>query len=508
MGETLDRSLTFGGARLDRRRRIVTDVAGRETVLRAKSYDVLAVLLERADEAVTKDELFSKVWNGVAVTEDVLVQCVTDIRKAIGEKGHEAIKTVTKVGYRLVPDAATAVNVLKLTVPTRSVHPRGIAVLPFANHSTDPDQDFLADGLAEDVITDLSRSADLFVIAHNSSFSFKSKEQDHSYIASELGVRYLVEGSLRKSGERLRITARLIDAQSNGAQVWAERYESAYKDVFDIQDEISQQVTKAIVGRLTDSSVPRQRPASMEVFELSMRGRDNWIKSRSKTEEEIHSLTRAVELDLGYAPTQSQLARTYLFRWGIWMHPGNSSLDLALKFASRGVALDHNDHRVRLVHAMVLLHHKEWRRAEAEFTAALAINPNGADIFATKAFMLAFAGQGLLGLECMKQAMKLNPRAPTWYYWYTAICHNSIGDFDAAIATLRQHGLTAGAFRRTLIYALSQAGQVDEARREAAIHTAENPGFRAAAWIERLTYQDLALKDRHVRSLVDAGMPA
>jgi TolB-like protein len=500
-------AITFGGARLDSKRRVVTDAGGRETVLRAKSYDVLAMLLERPDEAVTKDELFSKVWNSVAVTEDVLVQCVTDIRKAIGEKGHEALKTVTKVGYRLVPDVAPTAGLIQMSAPTKATHPRGIAVLPFANLSTDPDQDFLADGLAEDVITDLSRSANLFVIARNSSFSFKGKEQDHSYIASELGVRYLVEGSLRKSGERLRITARLIDTQSNGAQVWAERFESAYKDVFDIQDEISQQVTKAVVGQLIDSSVPRQRPVSMEVFELSMRGRDNWIKSRSNTEEEIISLTRAVELDPGYAPTHSQLARTHLFRWGIWMHPGNSSLELALKFAGRGVALDHNDPRVRLVHAMVLLHHKEWRRAEAEFAAALTINPNGADIFATKAFMLAFAGQGLLGLECMKQAMILDPRPSAWYFWYTAICHNSIGDYDEAITILRQHGLTTGAFRRTLIYALSQTGQLEEARKEAAIHSAENPEFRAAAWIERLTYQDFKLKERHFRSLVDAGLP-
>jgi TolB-like protein len=380
-------------------------------------------------------------------------------------------------------------------------------VLPFANHSTDPDQDFLADGLAEDVITDLSRSADLFVIARNSSFSFKGKEQDHSYIAAELGVRYLVEGSLRKSGERLRITARLIDTQSNGELVWAERYESAYKDVFDIQDEISQQVTLAIVGQLSSPSIPRQRPASMEVFELSLQGRDEWNKSRPEIEAEMLRLTRAVELDPGYARTRAQLGSVHLWQWAIWMQPGDSHLDLALKNTVLGVALDHTDAFIRTSHAMVLLHKKQWLEADNEFAAALSIDPNGANTLAAKAFRLSFAGQGIAGLECLKQAMKLNPRPPEWYYRFIAICYNSVGYYDETIDLLRQRGMVRGLTRRTLVYALSQSGRLDEAKTEASIYLAEDPDFRTVAWIERLAYQDMELRDRHLRSLVDAGLP-
>jgi TolB-like protein len=500
-------TLTFGGARLDGKRRVVTDAGGRETVLRVKSFDVLEMLLDRPDEVVTKDQLFERIWNGVAVSEDTLVQCITEIRKAIGEKGHEALKTVTKVGYRLVPDALPAAAIPLVSAPIKTIHPRGIAVLPFANLSTDPDQDFLADGLAEDVITDLSRSAELFVIAKNSSFSFKGKEQDPAFVASELGVRYLVGGSLRKSGDRLRITAHLIDTQSNGTQVWAERYESAYKDVFDIQDEISQQVTKAVVGRLTTPLVPRQRPASMEVFELSLQGRGGWFRSKSEMIETIAKWIRARELDPGYARIHAQLGWVHLWQWVIWVVPGNEHLDLALQYTGRGVALDHNDSLVRLVHATALLHCQRWEEAESEFATALALDPNGADVFAIKAYMLAFAGQGLAGLECMKQALSLNPRPPEWYYWYAAICQNSLGRFDEAIATLRERGFAGGAARRTLIYSLAQSGEVEEAGKEVAIYLTEDPTFRTRPWLERIPYRDPERRERHIRALVEAGLP-
>jgi adenylate cyclase len=194
-------TLSFGGARLDQARRVVADATGRETVLRAKSYDVLVLLLNRPDTVVTKDELFEKVWNGAAVSEDTLVQCITEIRKAIGQSGHEALKTITKVGYRLVFDVVSPATTQQTTAHVRPIHPRGVAVLPFANLSVDQEQDFLADGLAEDIITALSGSADLFVIARHSSFSFRGKIDDLGSVASELGVRYIVEGRLSGVGK-------------------------------------------------------------------------------------------------------------------------------------------------------------------------------------------------------------------------------------------------------------------------------------------------------------------
>jgi tetratricopeptide (TPR) repeat protein len=299
----------------------------------------------------------------------------------------------------------------------------------------------------------------------------------------------------------------LIDTQSNGAQVWAERYESVYKDVFDIQDEIAQQVTRAILGRLTIPLVPRQRPLSMEVFELSLRSRDNWIRSKSKTEEEIAKLSRAVSLDPAYARIHSQLALTHMWQWLLWETPGKENLDLAKKFAGRGVALGHSDPYARFVNAMVLLHRKQWLDADSEFDASLAIDPNGADVFASKAYMLAFSGNGVAGLECLKQALALNPRPPEWYNWHIAICCNALGRYDESIATIMQAGTLRGPIRRSLVYALSGSGQLSEAQKEAAIYLTEDPGFRAAAWIERLPYQDLNLRDRHLKALVNAGLP-
>ncbi len=506
MNATTD-SLRFGGARLEQARRTVADATGRETVLRAKSYDVLLLLLSRPDAIVTKDELFEKVWNGAAVTEDVLVQCITDIRKAIGERGHDALKTVTKVGYRLVSDVVSPAILRQPTVYARPIHPRGVAVLPFANLSVDQDQDFLADGLAEDVITALSGSPDLFVIARHSSFSFRGKIDDLGSVASELGVRYIVEGSVRKSGERLRVTVRLVDAQSSGSQVWAKRFESAYNDIFDIQDEISREVAQAVAGKLVNPSTTRRRPTSMEAYELSLRSHDLWVRSKADCHEAIVMLARAIELDPTYAHAHSQLGTAQLLAWSFWMERGDSHLDFAVTYTGRGVSLDPNDSVAHAAYGMALQHAKRWEDSDRAFATAIAMNPNGAHAFAMKAFTLALSGAGAAGLDLLEHALKLNPRPPSWYHWNMAVCQLCMGRFEDCIATLQQQGLARSGARRTLIVALAQNGQMEEARKEAGFYKAYDPEFRASLWISRLPYQDMQMQTLHLRSLVLAGIP-
>jgi TolB-like protein len=511
--DTNNRSLNaseirFGGAYLDNRRRALVDEAGRKSELRSKTYDVLALLMERVDSVVSKDDLFEIVWNGAAVSEDTLVQCITEIRKAIGAKGREALKTVTKVGYRLIPDAREVQASLTIVAVAKPIHQRGIAVLPFANQSEDKSQDFLALGLTEDVITDLSGFPDLFVIARNSSSSFKDKNLDILEIARDLGVRYLVEGSVRKSGERLRITVKLIDAMIDGSQLWAERYDRNYKDVFDIQDDIARQVVIAIVGKLTSVQLhSRQRPLNMEVYELSLRARELWTKSKADCDEAILLLTRAITLDPTYARTHCQLATAHTFNWIQWMQKGDSHMVQAMNNASLAVKLDPHDPVNRATYGFVLLNAKRWDEAFIEIDAALAMNSNGAHAYALKAYLFAAVGDGKSGLDFMDHALKLNPHPPNWYYFQIGFCQLVSGQYSECVLTMSRPEFKRGAFRRTLVAALELDGKHEQACKEAQFYMAYDPEFRAASWVQRLPYRDKELQLLHQSALVRAGIP-
>ena len=485
-------AITFGGARLDRRRRIVLDAAGRETVLRAKSFDVLEMLLDRPDEAVTKDELFNRVWNGVVVSEDTLVQCIAEIRKAIGEKGHEALKTVTKVGYRLVPDASMPLVTPSPPPTVRSIHPRSIAVLPFTNLGGDHEQDFLVDGLVEDVITDLSGSSDLFVIARHSSFSFRGKSDNLGVIASDLGVRYLVEGSVRKSGERLRITARLVDAQANSSQIWAERFERAYADVFEIQDEITKCVVEAILGHVAFAkSSERLRPRNLGAYELCVRGRNLWTQSKSANQDAIVLFKQALELDENYAEAHWRLALSYLFSWLQYQEPVDEYRQLSLMSIANAKKLDQNDPGAKWAHGFILEYENRWEEARDEFQTSIALNPNDPDARSIYSDFLFLDGNANAALETSAVAMRMNPHPVGWHIWLHGQALIASGKYEQAIESLTMEVTYRTPSRRILAVVLALVGRHEEAKLEVNAYLATDPTWRFGAWMATRPFQKL-----------------
>ncbi|TIX38768.1 MAG: adenylate cyclase, partial [Mesorhizobium sp.] len=204
---------------------------GDAIALRPQAFAVLRHLVQNANRLVSKAELLEAVWGGAAVTDDSLVQCIHEIRRAVGDERHAVLATVSRRGYRLS---------LERGDETARGGP-SIAVLPFATMSGDEPHDYFADGLVEDIITNLSKIPGLFVIARNSSFSFRGEKADPRTIAAELRVNYLLQGSLRQSGGRLRINAQLVDGAS-ATHVWADRFEGAATDVFDLQDRLTEQI--------------------------------------------------------------------------------------------------------------------------------------------------------------------------------------------------------------------------------------------------------------------------
>jgi TolB-like protein len=271
------------GIEIDWDRGLITDVAGGQTALRAQSLAVLKQLHSRAGSLVSKDELINAVWPNVVVTDDSLVQCIAELRRALKDDTHAIIRTMPKRGYIFesgpgpvapAPKQVAALGGLDATVPTieRAQYDKSIAVLPFANLSTDADQDYFADGLTEDVITDLSNVPGLFVIARNSSFAYKGKALNIKQIASDLGARYVLEGSIRKSAQRLRITVQLSDAES-GLHVWAERFDRELADMFSLQDELTTKIVTSFVGKIHAPLPERRVHRNLYAYDLLLRGR-------------------------------------------------------------------------------------------------------------------------------------------------------------------------------------------------------------------------------------------
>src|SRR6267378_4049647 len=245
-----------------------------ELELRPKSFEVLRFLVQNADRLVSKDELMEALWPGVFVTEDSLSRCISDVRIALGDAQQRIIKTVPRRGYLFgVPVSSREEASLPASAP-QLLDGASVAVLPFANLSGDMSQEYLSDGITEDIIDGLSYFSDLSVIARHSSFRYKGQAVDVREVGEQLGVRYIVEGSARRFGERIRITAQLVDAQS-GVRRWAERFDRALGDVFAVQDEITQSIVRIVVAHLGNAEgerVSRKAPSSWTAYDLLMQG--------------------------------------------------------------------------------------------------------------------------------------------------------------------------------------------------------------------------------------------
>ena len=249
----------FEGFVLDLVRGALLDAKGVEVPLRAKSFDLLCLFVTNAGRLLDRDAINQAIWSDVVVTDDAITQCVRDIRRAIGDVHQRILKTVPRRGY-IFAATVTRGGQQPLAVPTAEPLPLpdkpSIAVLPFANLSGDPEQEYFSDGLAVDIITALSRSRSLFVIARNSSFTYKGQTIDVKQVRRELAVRYVVEGSVRRAAGRIRVNAQLIDAET-GSHIWAERYDRALEDVFAVQDAITEALTTAINPAIADAELRR-----------------------------------------------------------------------------------------------------------------------------------------------------------------------------------------------------------------------------------------------------------
>jgi TolB-like protein/class 3 adenylate cyclase len=380
-----------------------------------------------------------------------------------------------------------------------------IAVLPFTSMSSDPDQEAFADGLVEDLITDLSRNAELFVIARNSTFAYKGRSVDARMIARDLGVRYLLEGSARRAQGRVRINVQLIDAQGGG-HLWAERFDRSLEDIFAVQDEVIGRIVEALVGRLKAPPI-RKRPSSLEAYDLCVRARRLTGISPQASNEARLLLERAMSLDPDYAEARRWLAFVLWEGWSNWGARAETDRRRALELAESAVRLDPNDAGNRWVLAHMLAYERRWAESDAEFAAAIALDPNHADAWAIRTEVTALAGQAEAAIEQAHRAFRLNPYPTAWYYWELGLAQYAARQYGAAVETLRKEATYRTGSRRILAASLAQLGRMNEARQEAALFMASFPTFTISYWIATQAIRDPTMGEHFAEGYRKAGLP-
>ena len=383
--------------------------------------------------------------------------------------------------YRIADRGSRTADAEALPLPNKP----SIAVLPFTNMSTDAEQEFFADGLTEDLITELSKAPGLFVIARYTSFAFKNKASDIRRIARELGVRYVLEGSARRAAGRIRINAQLIDAREGG-HLWAERFDRDLADVFSVQDEVVARIVEALVGKLAVSKLPdRKLPKSMEAYDLCVRGRFLYQRSMAEEGKEARKLfQQAIALDPEYAEAYAFLSMTHWFGWTNWFEPVDPHRRLALESARRAVELDPNDPWAHLALAFVLEYELLRDELAAHLKAALQIDPNHADTYGLQTDLLVMEGRPLDALASVAQARRLNPHPPAWYYWLQGEAEYAARQYEGAITTLRHESTYGTPSRSILAAALAQLGRIDEASVEGRLFMADYPDFRIESFLD------------------------
>ena len=393
-----------------------------------------------------------------------------------------------------------------------------IAVLPFDNMSGDAEQEYFSDGITEDIITSLSRMPWFFVIARNTTFTYKGQAQDVKKVGAELGVHYVLEGSVRKGGNRVRITAQLIDA-ATGNHVWAERYDRDLEDIFAVQDDVTEQIVGAVAPEFLNFEARRAQSKEAEhldAWDCVMRGRWHlWRLGRENLAEARKYFEKALSLVPGGAFGASELTIVYLwdFLYG-WNRSPAESLKAMIEYAELAVNADDQDTWALSNLAWARLFRRQWDKALAPVERAIELNPNFAPALAGRGLVLDLAhGRSEEGIADIRSAMRLSPRDTLMPMWLAAlgIAYYNVERYEDAVETAQRATRLAPGFptgHRQLAAALAMLGRMEEAAAARRDLEALIPGHTADEVRERLPVRDEAKLERFVEGLVKAGLPA
>jgi TolB-like protein/cytochrome c-type biogenesis protein CcmH/NrfG len=389
-------------------------------------FNLLQYLVENRDRVVSKDDLFDNIWQGRIVSESTLTSRINAVRKAVGDSGRDQhlVRTIARKGFRFVGDVRVSQPEMKPGEGSEnhsnkdslsSLDRPAIAVLPLTNMSEDPGQEYFSDGISEDIITALSKLRWFYVIARNSSFAYKGKSLHLKQIGEELGVGYVVEGSVRKDGDRVRITIQLNDVIT-GSHIWAERYDRSLADVFAVQDEIAQAIVAAIQPQLYAAENFRARrkpPDSMDAWDLVMRALSHyWRVTRQDNMVAQALLEKAINIDPDYGQALGLLAASHTFSAHMGWETMAKAVPVAERAALAAIRADSEDAWAHYALASVYLFNRQFEDSLAEFELALELNPNFSPARGYYGVALTYCGRWEEGDRAARHALRLSPRDP------------------------------------------------------------------------------------------------
>ena len=494
-------------------------------------FDMLAYLIRNRERVVSKDDLIAAISDGRIVSDAAMTTRLNVVRGAIGDSGEEQrlIKTLPRKGIRFVgtvreegesasPAAAGASAEAPgtgLTLPDKP----SLAVLAFANLSSDPEQEYLADGIVEDIITELSRFSELFVIARTSSFQYKGKAADVRQVGRELGVRYVLEGSIRRRGDRLRISAQLIDAMTGGHR-WAEHFDRTLEDVFAVQDEVVRSIVAILTAHVRKAETERARvkpPNSWQAYDCYLKAVDTLGSfDASVRVDDLYEtrglLQRSLAIDPSYARSCAVLAGTHIAVWANRLdsdYLSPAALDQAHRFAQTAVELDPNLAEAHASLGVALLFRREFDLSIAEFERAVVLNPN----YVNWPFGLAlvFAGDSRRAIDVIKDYVRLDPLHAPLASGILGFAHYMLKQYAQALPMLRDCVSRSPEIRSGHVWlaaTYAQMGQFEEARAEVSEVMRLDPNYTIGGVARPTAAFKNAEDDKHYfDGLRKAGLP-
>ena len=478
------------------------------------------------DVVVDDDDIYGDGVNIAARLENIAEPGSVFISRAVRDFVTDTAELVLEdLGERELKNIAKPVQVFRIAAPAQAVaasqapapavpQKPSIAVLPFTNMSGDAEQEYFSDGMTEDLITDLSKISALFVIARNSSFAYKGRLVKVQEIGRDLGVRFVLEGSIRKSGNRVRITAQLIDAESGG-HLWAERFDRDLTDIFATQDEVVEKIVRALAVTLTqgeEKRLGRRGTANVAAYEAVLRARELLGAATRETVAQARAMyQRAIELDASYAVPHAGLAATAVSDYvSDWADDPGAELDQAERWARRALKLDESEPFAHMALGHVLLWRRDHDGALAEFRSMIALDPNFAQGHSATGLALMYAGRAAEALEAFALSKRLDPHYPSIVLHYLAQANFSLGNCGTAAKQLLERiARTPGtdSSRMMLAACYGHLGRVEEARAAWAELLKVNPDFSLEQRERVLPYKDPRDFARIADGLAKAGLP-